>query len=185
MLFGTVQTQTLSEGLHIINPLIDLVTYDVRRQRVDVTAAQGSESGAPAVGADGGVRLDRVDATMPFRLQPEFAGRVHQRMGPNYLFLMVAPVARSALRDAISQFPAESVATTNRDAVAARATELFASKLIGELAESGFTEQESAGALHRLADPAAPGRTAGPHPAGQCRRSGRRRSTWNASAPSP
>ena len=146
VLFGTVQTQTLSEGLHIINPLIDLVTYDVRRQRVDVTAAQGSESGAPAVGADG-VRLDRVDATMPFRLQPEFAGRVHQRMGPNYLFLMVAPVARSALRDAISQFPAESVATTNRDAVAARATELFASKLIGELAESGFTEQESAGAF--------------------------------------
>lgn len=146
ILFGTVAEETLSEGLHIINPLVDLVAYDVRRQRVDVTAAQGQGSGAPAVGADG-VRLDRVDATMPFRLVPEMAGRVHQRMGPNYLFLMVAPVARSALRDAISQFPAESVATTNRDAVAARATELFASKLIAELAESGFSTQEAGGAF--------------------------------------
>lgn len=146
VLFGTVLEETLSEGFHIINPLVNLVAYDVRRQRVDVTAAQGSESGSPAVGADG-VRLDRVDATMPFRLSPDFAGRVHQRMGPGYLFLMVAPVARSALRDAISQFPAESVATTNRDAVAARATELFSTKLIGELAESGFSTEEAAGAF--------------------------------------
>ncbi len=86
-LFGSVQPGVLHEGLHLINPLVNVVELDGRTQNYTMSSAhdEGAQKGDDAIRvltADG---LEVViDLSVLYRILPTEAPRLYRQTGPDY-----------------------------------------------------------------------------------------------------
>ncbi len=117
-LFGKVQPEVLGPGLHIVNPLMDVVGFDIRTQNYTMSAThdEGDQKGDDAIrvlSADG---LEVViDLTVLYRVIPEQAPRVLQTIGTDYQDRIVRPIARTRIRDNAVFYDAVALYSTRRD----------------------------------------------------------------------
>lgn len=119
-----VKPQPLQEGVHLVVPFVDHVNlYDARLQEVTLAhAASNGEEGA--IGARSKEGLDiTVDVTVNFRIDRTKAAILHKELGRNYMVTVVRPQVRSKVRDAIGQFNAADLISTQRQAVEASITQ--------------------------------------------------------------
>lgn len=121
-----VKQRPLGEGVHFVTPLIDNVfLYDARLR--EITLSRVGEDGSSAdesIRARSKEGLDiGVDVTVQFRLKRDEAARLHSQLGPNYISTVVRPQVRSKVRDAIGQFNAADLISTQRQAVEASVTQ--------------------------------------------------------------
>jgi len=91
-LFGQVYPQQLGPGLHFMNPLAAVTVMSVRFQTITY-----SENVSTAEGMD-----VHLEAAAIVYLQPGDAVAVYERIGPDYLNLVVIPQFRSILREITS-----------------------------------------------------------------------------------
>ncbi len=109
--FGGVQDDELTEGFHIILPLVQQVTlYDVRQQELTLAINTGDQVTARS---SEGLEIT-VDATILYQVEPSQAARLHQDIGPSYEEIRVRPEVRSQIRDAIGQYAAADLISTLR-----------------------------------------------------------------------
>ena len=117
-LFGRVQPDVLGPGLHVVNPLVDVVGFDIRTQNYTMSAThdEGDRQGDDAIrvlSADG---LEVViDLTVLYRVIPEQAPRVLQTIGTDYQDRIVRPIARTRIRDNAVFYDAVALYSTRRD----------------------------------------------------------------------
>ncbi len=117
-LFGQVKPDVLGPGLHVVNPLVDVVGFDIRTQNYTMSANhdEGDKEGDDAIRvltADG---LEVViDLTVLYRVVPDQAPKILQTIGTDYQDRIVRPIARTRIRDNAVFYDAIALYSTRRD----------------------------------------------------------------------
>jgi regulator of protease activity HflC (stomatin/prohibitin superfamily) len=118
VLFGKVQGKTLNSGIHIVNPLVVIETFDVRTQSYTMsgTAEEGDKMADDAMRvltADG---LEvAIDMTILFSVIPSEAPKILSTIGTSYLDKIVRPISRTAIRDNAVNYEAINLYSKKRD----------------------------------------------------------------------
>ena len=120
VLFGKVQPAALTEGLRMINPLVDVQQMSVRTETytMSATSAEGQMRGddsIQALSSDG--LLMPLDITIAFRLVGGDGPAVYRDFGADYVDKIIRPASRTAVREAIAAFTAQEAYSTKREAV--------------------------------------------------------------------
>jgi regulator of protease activity HflC (stomatin/prohibitin superfamily) len=101
---GTVVHTVYREGLHLILPVNQMYIYDVRKQRVadsiDVLTVDGLTV--------------HVEYSARYFPNPDLLPLLHQRVGPDYLNVVVRPEVRSVIRTVFGQYKPEEIYTTQK-----------------------------------------------------------------------
>ncbi|MFN2458789.1 MAG: prohibitin family protein [Chitinophagaceae bacterium] len=117
-LFGNVQRDVLSSGLHMINPLMKVEQMDVRTQNYTMSGVtdEGLKSGDDAIRvltADG---LEvTIDLTVLYRVVPADAPKLVRETGVDYEDKIVRPIARTRIRDNAVYYDAVALFSSKRD----------------------------------------------------------------------
>lgn len=117
-LFGKVQKDALTSGLHLINPLYEIVKMDVKTQNYTMSGVldEGLKSGDDAIRvltADG---LEVViDLTVLYRVMTSEAPRIVRETGTDYRDKIVRPISRTKIRDNAVYYEAIALYSTRRD----------------------------------------------------------------------
>jgi prohibitin 1 len=117
--FGRVTGQVIDEGVHVVNPLASTHVMSVRTQEVKETAAVPSKEGL----------ILRMDTSLLFHLDAARAAQVFQKVGLNYVTVIIEPNLRSAIRDATAENSANALYTGARELVAQRILAVLRSTL--------------------------------------------------------
>ena len=117
-LFGKVETEVLTSGLHLVNPLAEVIKYDITTQNYTMSAVadEGEKNGDDAIkvlSADG---LEvSIDLTVLYKVNPTDAPRIHREVGVFYTDKLVRPLARTRIRDNAVYYDAIALFSTKRD----------------------------------------------------------------------
>ncbi|MDO9154661.1 MAG: prohibitin family protein [Paludibacter sp.] len=122
-LFGKVNKTTLESGLNVINPLMEVVIFDIRTQNYTMSGVQdeGSKAGDDAIrvlSADGLEVI--IDLTVLYKVIPSEAPRILQEIGTDYRNTIVRPICRTKIRDNAVYYDAVALYSTKRDEFQAR-----------------------------------------------------------------
>jgi len=101
---GTQIDTVYREGMHVILPINKMYIYDVRKQQftdsINVLTVDGL-----TVGVKYSVRYYLEKDTLPL---------LHQRVGPDYVNVVVRPEIRSVMRSVFGQYKPEEIYTTQK-----------------------------------------------------------------------
>lgn len=117
-LFGNVSDRALSSGLSLVNPLANVVEFDVKTQNYTMSAThdEGQRQGDDAIRvltADG---LEVViDLTVLYRVVPVDAPKIYREIGTDYNDKIVRPITRTRIRDNAVYYDAVALYSTRRD----------------------------------------------------------------------
>jgi regulator of protease activity HflC (stomatin/prohibitin superfamily) len=125
-LFGSVFEKPLRNGIHFVIPFSKIHKMDTRLQAYTMSIApkEGMRMGDDAIDAltKEGLMV-RLDLTAWFLLDPSEAPRVYREIGADYAEKIVRPTLRTAIRDVVVRFTAESIYGSARDSVVSEITE--------------------------------------------------------------
>jgi regulator of protease activity HflC (stomatin/prohibitin superfamily) len=117
-LFGKVQPDVLSSGLHFVNPLYDVIRLDVRTLNYTMSGIndEGHKSGDDAIRVLTSDGLEvTIDLTVLYRVIPTDAPRLVRETGTDYEDKIVRPIARTRIRDNAVYYEAVALFSTRRD----------------------------------------------------------------------
>jgi regulator of protease activity HflC (stomatin/prohibitin superfamily) len=117
-LFGKVNNKTLESGLNFINPLAEVVMFDIKTENYTMSgvADEGAKKGDDAIhvlSADGLEVV--VDLTVLYRVVPSEAPRILKEVGTDYRNVIVRPICRTKIRDNAVYYDAVALYSTKRD----------------------------------------------------------------------
>jgi len=116
-LFGKVQDNILESGLHIINPLVEVHTFDIRTQNYTMSArsGEGQVQGDDAIRVLSSDGLEvTIDLSVLYKIDPQKAPFILQNIGENYEDKIVRPVTRTAIRDNAVSYQAVELYSVKR-----------------------------------------------------------------------
>ena len=122
-LFGKVQNETLSSGLNMVNPLIDVTPIDIKTQNYTMSGVhdEGNKAGDDAIKvltADG---LEvTIDLSVLYRVNPAETPKMLREIGINFEDKIVRPITRTRIRDNSVYYDAVALYSTKRDEFQAR-----------------------------------------------------------------
>jgi prohibitin 1 len=107
-LFGRVTGEELPEGVHLVNPFKLNNQMSIRTQEIKESASVPSSEGL----------VMNLDTSLIYHLNPEKAAEVYQKIGPNYMAVLVEPNLRAAIRESTASHTANALYTGEREMVA-------------------------------------------------------------------
>jgi len=116
ILFGKIDG-TITEGLHLVNPLVNMELMTVRTQELFEHAEAPSKEGLNVI----------LEVSCLYHLLPQEAARVYQQLGPRYEDVVVKTQFRSAIRGITVRHEAKDLYTSAR--------ELITNEIFADLAE--------------------------------------------------
>lgn len=123
-LFGRVTGEALPEGIHFVNPFKVNHEMSIRTQEIKESASVPSSEGL----------VINLDTSLIFNLNPEKAAEVFQKIGPNYIQVLIEPNLRAAIREATAANTANALYSGEREMVAKQIRE----QLSGLLTKRGI-----------------------------------------------
>lgn len=117
-LFGRVQNDVLSSGLHIINPFVQVQRLDIKTQNYTMSGVQdeGAQTGDDAIRVLTSDGLEvTIDLTVLYKLLPSEAPRLVRETGVDYTDKIVRPLTRTKIRDNSVYYEAISLYSNKRD----------------------------------------------------------------------
>ena len=117
VLFGRVQEQVLESGLHIINPLVEVVIFDTKTQNYTMSAktSEGQVEGDDAIRVLSSDGLEvTIDLSVLYTVNSLKTPFILQNIGINYEDKIVRPVTRTAIRDNAVNYQAVDLYSTKR-----------------------------------------------------------------------
>jgi regulator of protease activity HflC (stomatin/prohibitin superfamily) len=116
---GTVNQTTLSEGVHMINPLSDVKTVDVRLVTTKLeTASAGTKD----------LQQVHTDIVMNYRLSGDKVAHIYKEFGLELQDRVINPALSESFKAAVAHYNSEEL-ITKRDEVSANIKEEIARKL--------------------------------------------------------
>ena len=117
-LFGKVNNNILESGLNVVNPLVQVVMFDVKTENYTMSGVQdeGSKQGDDAIrvlSADGLEVI--IDLTVLYKVIPAEAPRILKEVGTDYRNVLVRPICRTKIRDNAVYYDAVALYSTKRD----------------------------------------------------------------------
>jgi len=107
ILFGKVH-DSITEGLHLVNPLVNMELMNVRTQEIFEHAEAPSKEGLNV----------ELEVSCLYHLNPREAMKVYRQIGPNYQEIVVKPQFRSAIRGVTVRHDAKDLYTSSREMIA-------------------------------------------------------------------
>lgn len=101
-LFGSVQSDVLESGPHLINPFVNITTFSVQTQNYTMSAKsnEGQIEGDDAIRVLSSDGLEvTIDLSILYRVMPSKAPYILQNIGREYEDKIVRPITRTAIRD--------------------------------------------------------------------------------------
>jgi regulator of protease activity HflC (stomatin/prohibitin superfamily) len=122
-LFGSVSNEILESGLHFVNPLNEVKTFDKKTQNYTMSSVhdEGDKSGDDAIRvltADGLEVI--IDLTVLYRVEPARTPEILKQIGEDYKNVVVRPITRTKIRDNAVYYDAVSLYSVKRDEFQAR-----------------------------------------------------------------
>ncbi|MDQ2752217.1 MAG: prohibitin family protein [Bacteroidota bacterium] len=117
-LFGKIQNNVLSSGLHLINPLVEVQHLDIRTQNYTMSGIsnEGNKQGDDAIrvlSADG---LEvTIDLSVLYHVIPSESPKLLRETGADYEDKIVRPITRTRIRDNAVYYDAVALFSTKRD----------------------------------------------------------------------
>ncbi len=130
-LYGKVQNDALTSGLHFINPLMEVTKMDVKTLNYTMSAVhdEGSKEGDDAIRVLTSDGLEVIiDLTVLYRVLPTEAPRILREIGIDYTDKVVRPIARTRIRDNAVYYDAVSLYSSKRDEFQRRIFESISSE---------------------------------------------------------
>jgi prohibitin 1 len=118
-LFGRVDRQVLTEGIHLINPLKTNNEMSIQTQTIKESASVPSSEGL----------VMNLDTSLIYHVNPDKAAEVFQKIGANYEAVVVEPTLRAAIREATASHTANALYTGEREMVAKQISEQLTAQL--------------------------------------------------------
>jgi prohibitin 1 len=118
-LFGRVTGEALAEGIHLVNPFKVSHEMSIRTQEVKESASVPSSEGL----------VMNLDTSLIFNLNAQQATDVYQKIGPNYIEVLIEPNLRAGIREATAAHTANALYTGEREMVAKQIREQLSSVL--------------------------------------------------------
>jgi regulator of protease activity HflC (stomatin/prohibitin superfamily) len=117
-LFGKVSNNILESGLNLVNPLVEVVKFDIKTQNYTMSGVhdEGEKAGDDAIrvlSADGLEVI--VDLTVLYKVIPQEAPRILKEIGTDYKNTIVRPICRTKIRDNAVYYDAISLYSSKRD----------------------------------------------------------------------
>lgn len=109
-LFGRVTGEVLPEGTHLVNPFKGNNKLSIRTQEQKETASVPSSEGL----------IIALDTSLLFRLDASKASEVYQKIGLDYVDIVVEPNLRSTIREVTASHSASALYTGGREEVSQR-----------------------------------------------------------------
>jgi prohibitin 1 len=106
--FGRVTGRTLSEGIHLVNPLANVTELSIKTQEIKEKAAVPSKEGL----------IMGLEASVLYHLDPAKAATVYQQVGPTFAEVLLVPTFRSAIRAITAGNTAASLYSDGREGIA-------------------------------------------------------------------
>ena len=106
--FGRVTGQTLSEGIHIVNPAANVTELSIKTQEIKERASVPSKEGL----------IMGLEASILYHLDPAQAATVYQQIGPTSRRCCCVPTFRSAIRAITAGNTAASLYSDGREGIA-------------------------------------------------------------------
>jgi prohibitin 1 len=106
ILFGKIHG-SVTEGLHLVNPLVSMELMNVRTQEIFEHAEAPSREGLNIV----------LEVSCLYHLNPQEAVNVYRQIGPNYQEIVVKPQFRSAIRGVTVRHDAKDLYTSSREMI--------------------------------------------------------------------
>ncbi len=117
-LFGKVENEVLPSGLHIVNPLVNIIPLSVRTQNYTMSGVhdEGKVKGDDAIRVltNDGLELV-IDLTILYHINQTEAPRIVQSIGADYEDVIVRPVTRTKIRDNSVYYTAIDLYSGKRD----------------------------------------------------------------------
>lgn len=117
-LYGSVDSEILRSGLHMVNPLVEINDFDIQTQNYTMSAIhdEGDRQGDDAIRVLSSDGLEVViDLTVLYRVSPEATPEIFKTIGVNYADKIVRPVTRTRIRDNSVYYDAVALYSTKRD----------------------------------------------------------------------
>ena len=117
-LFGKVQNDVLSSGLHFVNPFVEVQRLDIKTQNYTMSGVQdeGNQTGDDAIRVLTSDGLEvTIDLTVLYKLLPSEAPRLVRETGVDYTDKIVRPLTRTKIRDNSVYYEAVSLYSNKRD----------------------------------------------------------------------
>lgn len=117
-LFGKIQEGILTEGLNVMNPMIDVRRFDARTQNYTMSAVhdEGDKDGDDAIRVLSSDGLEvSIDMTVLYKIIPEKAPDILRNLGVDYKEVVVRPITRTKIRDFAAYYDAVALYSTKRD----------------------------------------------------------------------
>lgn len=108
-LFGKVDPQPLGEGLHLVNPLCNVIKIDVRVARVDSEGEAASRD----------LQIVHTAITLNYRINPDLVARLYQEVGPGFEQKVIQPAVQEAFKAVTAKYTAEELITKREEVRAA------------------------------------------------------------------
>jgi regulator of protease activity HflC (stomatin/prohibitin superfamily) len=117
-LFGKVNNKVLESGLNVINPLVEVVPFDIKTQNYTMSGVkdEGDKGGDDAIrvlSADGLEVI--IDLTVLYKVLPSEAPRILKEIGTDYRNTIVRPICRTKIRDNAVYYDAVALFSLKRD----------------------------------------------------------------------
>lgn len=118
ILYGRVQNDVLTSGLHLINPLMEVQKMDIKTQNYTMSSVrdEGAKEGDDAIRVLTSDGLEVViDLTVLYKVLPTDAPRILRETGLDYTDKIVRPLSRTRIRDNAVYYDAVSLYSSKRD----------------------------------------------------------------------
>jgi regulator of protease activity HflC (stomatin/prohibitin superfamily) len=116
-LFGKVENDVLYSGLNVVNPLVEVTTFDTKTQNYTMSGIhdEGTKSGDDAIRVLSSDGLEvTIDLSVLFKVRATEAPRILKEIGNDYLDKIVRPISRTAIRDNAVYYEAVALYSTKR-----------------------------------------------------------------------
>ena len=118
VLFGSVQNDVMTSGLHFINPLLDVKRLDIKTQNYTMSGIndEGNKSGDDAIRVLTSDGLEvTIDLTVLYRVVGSDAPKLLRETGDDYRDKIVRPITRTKIRDNAVYYQAVDLFGNKRD----------------------------------------------------------------------
>jgi regulator of protease activity HflC (stomatin/prohibitin superfamily) len=119
--FGSVDNNPLYPGLHIINPLSEIIPMNSRTVTYTMTETpwEGEVKGDDSINTlakDGG--SVNLDISVFYRIDPNKAATIYRTLGLNFSENIIRPEIRTTIRDVVANYTVNELYSTKREEVA-------------------------------------------------------------------
>lgn len=118
ILFGNIQKDVMSSGLHFINPLLDIKMIDIKTQNYTMSGVndEGNKVGDDAIKVLTSDGLEvTIDLTVLYRVVGADAPKLLRETGNDYRDKIVRPITRTMIRDNAVYYQAVDLFGNKRD----------------------------------------------------------------------